>query len=390
MIRVCHVITQLELGGAQKVALHTASHLDRSRFAAEVAAGPGGMLDEDARSLGIPFHTVRSLRREVSLAGDMAALAELTRLLRRLRPDIVHTHSSKAGILGRWAAMLAGVPHTVHSIHGYGFHPGQAPARRWLFVSLERLTGRHATSVFVTVSRANLQAGLDLELFPPPRAALIHYGVRLGDFRPADRNGAAGRPLVVGMIGCLKPQKAPLDFVAVAARVLKAPDAPAGARFVLVGDGVLRPDVERAIALEGLQERVILAGWRRDIPELLRGFDLLLHTSRWEGLPIAFLEAMATGLPIVATRVDGAPDAVEDGVTGYLLDSGDVEGLARRTAELLRDGALRRSMGAEALRRSAAWDIDGMVGRQERLYEALVREGPARAVAQSTQIEPGA
>ncbi|MGH9866847.1 MAG: glycosyltransferase family 4 protein [Candidatus Polarisedimenticolia bacterium] len=387
MIRVCHIITQLELGGAQKIALYTAQHLDRSRFSAQIIAGPGGMLDEEARDLGIPFHIVPSLIRQVSPAHDLLALAQLTRLLRRMRPDVVHTHSSKAGILGRWAATLAGVPHIVHSVHGFGFNPAQGRIARRLFVSLERVTCRMATSVLVMVSQANLKTGHDLDLFDPRRASLIRCGVPLTEFHPAAAPRPHGSPLTVGMVACLKPQKAPLDFVAVAARVTKARPPLPPVKFVLVGDGELRPAVESAIAQAGLQGIVTLAGWRRDVPEVLRGLDVLLHTSRWEGLPLTFLEAMATGLPIVGTGVDGNLDVVEEGVTGYLLQPGDVEGLARRCTELLRDPDGRRRMGEEARRRVLLFDVDGMVRRKELLYEGLVSGGPARAVAMSTQVD---
>ena len=384
-IRVCHVITKLELGGAQQNTIYTLAHLDRSRFDTILVTGATGILVEEGRRSAGRVHLVDRLEREISPASDLAALGALVRIFRKERPDIVHTHSSKAGILGRWAACLAGVPHIVHSIHGYGFHPRQSGLLRDALIALERATGRLATSAFVAVSRANLETGLDLELFPPDRVTLIRSGVRLSDFRPAGGDRRGGEEVTVGMVACLKPQKAPLDFVAVAARVLKRATVPV--RFVLVGDGEMRPAVESAIRAEGIAGRVELAGWRRDVPELMRSFDLLLHTSLWEGLPRVFPEAMATGLPIVATRVDGAPEAIEDGVTGYLLPPGDVEGLASRTLELAGDPRLRRRMGDAARGRTAPWDIDEMVRRQERLYEGLMSGEPARAVSLSTQRE---
>jgi glycosyltransferase involved in cell wall biosynthesis len=384
VIRVCHVITQLELGGAQQNTLYTVSHLDPARFEPSLVAGPGGPLDGEAASLGVPVHFVPRLRRPIAPLDDAAALCALRRLIRNVRPHIVHTHSSKAGILGRWAARLAGVRHIVHSIHGSGFHPGQGALARRTLVAAERLTGRLATSAFVAVSRANLDAGVALGLFDPARVSLIRSGVRLADYHPPAPGRGAGFPPVVGMVACLKPQKAPLDFVAVAARVVREM-APREVRFALVGDGELRPEVEAAVRREGLSGRVRLEGWRRDVPELLRGFDVLLHTSRWEGLPRVFPEAMATGLPIVATRVDGAPEAIQDGLTGFLLDPGDVDGMARRVIELLRDEPLRRRLGEAARARVEPWDIDEMVRRQERLYEALMTQGPSRAVALSSQ-----
>ena len=389
MIRVCHIITQLELGGAQQNTLYTVAHLDRSRFEPMLAAGPGGPLDAEAARCGAPVRFIPALRRRISPIHDAAALADLLRMLRRERPDIVHTHSSKAGILGRWAAGLAGVRHIVHTVHGYGFDHAQRRLAREALIALERVTGRLTTSAFVTVSRANLDQGLAMELFPPERVCLIRSGIRLSDFGPALRDGDRGA-VTVGMIACLKPQKAPLDFVRVAARVLRESAARPGPpiRFALVGDGEMRPAVEALIRAEGIGPHVTLAGWRRDVSALIREFDVLLHTSRWEGLPRVFPEAMASGLPIVATRVDGAEEAVEHGVTGYLAAAGDVEELARRTLDLIRDPVTRRRMGDEARLRTGPWDIDQMVRRQERLYEGLMAGAPGIAVRLSTQAGP--
>ena len=397
--RVCHIITKLELGGAQQNTLYTVAHLDPARFDADLVTGTDGILLSDLKASGVRAHLLSSLGRQVSPWRDLVALRDLVVLLRRERPNIVHTHSSKAGILGRWAATLAGVSRIVHSIHGYGFHDQQPILQREMFAALERVTGRFATSAFIGVSQANIDKGIDLGIVPAGRVTLIRSGVKLSDFSPktlGDSGSASDRPLTVGMVACLKPQKAPLDFVRVASRVLglvrgagatdpRRADLPV--RFVLAGDGELRPEVEAMIRAEGLAASVSLVGWRRDVPSLMREFDLLLHTSRWEGLPRVFPEAMATGLPIVATRVDGAPEAIEDGVTGFLVPAGDIEGLAQRTLHLLEDHGLRRRMGEAARGRVGPWDIDQMVRRQERLYESLMA-GDAGAPAElSTQWE---
>jgi glycosyltransferase involved in cell wall biosynthesis len=171
------------------------------------------------------------------------------------------------------------------------------------------------------------------------------------------------------MVACFKPQKAPADFVEVAAAVLRSEPR---TRFVLVGDGELRGAVEERIDAAGIAGRVALVGWRRDIPALMRAFDVLLHTSRWEGLPRVFPEAMATGLPIVATRVDGAPEAVEEGVNGRLLEPGDIDGMAAALVDLIRSPGERRRMGEAGLKRVPEWDIDRMVRDQEDLYDDLL------------------
>jgi glycosyltransferase involved in cell wall biosynthesis len=375
-LKVLHLITCLELGGAQENTLHTATHLDPDRFEALLVAGPGGLLDERARALlGGSFHAAPSLVRPLRPHRDLFALASLISLLRRLKPHIVHTHSSKAGVLGRWAAAAAGVPVRVHSVHGFGFHAGRGSALRSGLLTAERLA-YSCTTHWIVVSRANLEQGAGLRLLDPARATLIRSGIDLARFRSVPGGGREVRrqlglgpadPLV-GAISCLKPQKAPLDLVEVAARVAR--EIPT-AHFALAGDGELRREVERLILRRGLAGRFHLLGWRQDVPDLLAAFDLLLHTSRWEGLPRVFPEALASGRPVVATDVDGASEVIEEGVTGHLRPAGDVAGLASCVASLLRDPGRRARMGEEGRRRVGEFDIRDMVRRQEDLYNEL-------------------
>ncbi|MCU0253442.1 MAG: glycosyltransferase, partial [Acidobacteria bacterium] len=254
-LRVLQLITMLELGGAQGLTLDTVTRLDRSRFAPRLAAGPGGLLDDAARtSTGAPFSTVPHLVREVRPADDARAFAELVTLFRRERPDVVHTNSSKAGILGRFAAAAAGVPIIVHTVHGWGFHAWQSRRTHALFVALERAAARVTTQI-VAVSEANARAGAREEIAPFEAFEIIRPGVHTGRFVEARRTGRLRAELglddatpLAGMIGCLKPQKAPIDFVRAAGHAAaRVPDA----HFVLVGDGVLRPEVERAAAEAG-------------------------------------------------------------------------------------------------------------------------------------------
>jgi glycosyltransferase involved in cell wall biosynthesis len=389
-VRVCHVITQLELGGAQENTLYTVAHL-RAPFRPSLVCGPGGLLDDDARRLAdVPVAFVPSLVRPIRPWSDLHALARLVAILKLERPSIVHTHSSKAGILGRLAARLAGVPVVVHSIHGFGFNDRQPAALRALLIALERAAAR-VTTHFVAVSRANLEAGVARGLFPRERVTLIRSGVPIAEFERAARDGTRrdggglraeigvpqGAPLI-GMIACLKPQKSPLTFVEVAARV--AADHPE-ARFVLAGDGELRaPVLARAEAL-GLAGRFHLLGWRRDVPRVMAALDVLILTSLWEGLPRVLPEAMAAGVPVVATRVDGTADILTDGVTGLSCAPGDVEGLASRVGRLIGDPGLRRTLAHRARAVLPEFDIDAMVRAQESLYWRLLREAGHAAVA---------
>lgn len=376
-VSVAHIITKLELGGAQQNTLFTVSHLDPRRFRPILITGEPGMLDDEARGLsGVEFHQVPSLVRPIQPAADLRALLGLTRLLRRLRPTIVHTHSSKAGILGRWAARLAGVPIIIHSIHGFGFTPGQQPLLQRLLIRLERTTGRFTTR-FITVSEANRQRGIALGLFSGERCALIRSGVDLHLFRQTcvdveKKKGDLGlepdRP-VIGMIAPLKPQKAPLDFVRLAALVHKVrPDA----QFVEIGDGELRSEVEAEIERKGLQHVVHLLGWRRDIAEVLRCFDVLVLTSHWEGLPRVYLEALSSGVPVVGTNADGAAEVIRDGVNGFLVEPGNLSRMAKEVLGLLAAPELARTMGRQGQALAEEFDIHQMVRRQEEEYERLI------------------
>ncbi len=383
MIRVIHVITKLELGGAQQNTLYTLGHLDPARFSGLLVTHPEGLLVPDAvgdRRYEKSF--VPSLVREVRPARDLAALADLTRLMKhelrmaRRGPGppriIVHTHSSKAGILGRAAARLARVPVVIHTVHGYGFHPRQRPAVRRLYVGLERLAARWTTHV-IAVAQADLDEGIALGLFPRERTSLIRSGIEIARYAGTtiDREGTVralgfdpARPLV-GMVACFKPQKNPLDFIRMAARVAESVPA---AQFLLAGDGVLRPAVEEEVRRSGLGERFRLLGWRRDVDVIIPCLDVLVLTSLWEGLPRVFPQAMAAARPVVAYRVDSAPEAVTDGVTGHLVAPGDYAGAAARVANLLVDPALARRMGAAGRERVGEFDADLMVRSLEELY----------------------
>jgi glycosyltransferase involved in cell wall biosynthesis len=268
------------------------------------------------------------------------------------------------------------IPIIIHSIHGFGFHDYQSRIGRNVFIWLEKITA-FITTKFIAVSEANQQKGIALRLFPPEKVVVIRSGIEIARFQnPAlSRSlmrGSLGIPEtapVIAMIACLKPQKAPLDFIKVCDIVAK--EAPA-AHFLLVGDGALREAVEHEVEGRKLQHCVHLLGWRNDIPEILNAIDVLVLTSLWEGLPRVFPQAMAAGVPVVATQVDGAPEAIKDGVNGFLLDPGDVAGLARKTISLIKSPAQLKDMEIQNRQKLEEFDIERMVLQQEVLYEDLL------------------
>jgi glycosyltransferase involved in cell wall biosynthesis len=379
---ICHIITKLELGGAQEVALYAVSHLDRTRFRRVLMAGPGGLLTEEARRLpGVDLIIVPTLGRRIHAISDLVAFLHLVRLLHRVKPAIVHTHSSKAGILGRWAAWCAGVPLIFHTVHGFGITPAQPRWLQHLLILVERITG-WITTHWVVVAAIDEERGRRWGLFNA-NVSVIRPGIDPRPFQqppdPASRRrlreelGAGPDDLLVGTVACLKPQKAPEDLVAVAELVCsRMPKV----KFVLIGDGALRPRIQALIDQRGLHERVRLAGWRRDVDRAMGSFDALLLTSHWEGLPRVMLEAASAGLPIVATKVGGVEEAVVHRDRTRLYEPRDIAGLAEGVAIVLQQ---RRTEGTSPVtgrlqQLPKEFHIEEMVKQYQSLYDTLLSQ----------------
>lgn len=379
---IVHIITKLELGGAQQNTLFTVAHLNREHFQPYLITNDEGILVSEAMALrGVTTFLLPELIREINPLMDIRALLKIRRIVKSLKKRdaamIVHTHSSKAGILGRWGARLAGADVVIHTIHGFGFHDHQPFPIRTFIILLEKLTAM-ITDKLIAVSKANIQKGVEKGIFPAQKAILIRSGIELKEFQlvkidKGDKRKELGveptLPLVT-MIGCLKPQKAPLDYVEIAHLVLHEKDA----YFILVGDGILRDRVEKRMAALGLEKRFKLLGWRRDIPEILAVTDVFCLTSLWEGLPRVLPQAMIMGIPIVATEVDGTPEAVTDGVNGFVLEPHDVKGMAEKIVYLLGHSEKAIDMGRRGKTMVEEFDIWKMLSEQEKLYLGLLRE----------------
>ena len=378
-LRVLHVITRMMVGGAQENTLLSCALIDPTLYPSTLLTGPEtgleGSLHEEAAARGVHVIVEPSLVRRISPWHDFLATVRLMRAMRAGRYDIVHTHSSKAGILGRIAARLARVPVIVHTTHGWGFNDQQPWYLYWLYVVLERVCAPF-TGAIVVVGSPNREKGLALGIGRPEQYRLIRSGIEVQAFRDVRtsrdearrRLGLPRDGFVIGSVGRLEGQKAPLDlFAAFVPVAVEHPEA----HLVYVGEGSWRGELEASIARAGLQRRVHLAGLRRDVPELLRAFDVFALASRYEGLPRVFPQAMAAGLPIVATRVDGAPDAITPGENGWLVEVGDTAAMAGYLRALARDPALARRMGAAGRARVDEFAVERMVEELAELYATL-------------------
>lgn len=393
-IRIIHPITRMIIGGAQENTMLTAALLEqvareRAGNAAGDAAwdvtvycgpqtGPEGSLIETTQALGVDLRIEPSMVREINPLQDLRCLWRLTRYLRRERAQIVHTHSSKAGMVGRWAARLAGVPVIVHTVHGWGHHDRQHPLVRNFYIWLEKRT-LPITDRLIVVSERDIEKGVQDGIGTPHSYTVIRSGIELERFgHPqvprAEMRASLGIPAdapLIGSVTRLSAQKAPLDFVRAAGRVAQIhPEV----HFVMVGDGPLRPHVEALAAELGIAERLVLTGLRRDVPELLATFDIFVLSSLWEGLPRVLPQAMATALPVVATAIDGNAEIVRDGVNGLLTPPGDPPALADALLRLLADPDLARRMGEAGRAGVDEFGAVRMVEQIAELYRHLLRE----------------
>ncbi|MCK4412205.1 MAG: glycosyltransferase family 4 protein [Candidatus Eisenbacteria sp.] len=393
--RVCHLVTRLIVGGAQRIALETAAHFRELGWRVELwsgpEAGPEGSLREEARRRGLPLREVPDLVRDVAPRRDWAALCWLRRAFRAQPFDLVHTHSAKAGILGRLAAAHARVPYRIHTVHGWSMDRDEPRIVRALYAAAERIAARRCQKL-IAVSEAVREMGLRHRIGTPAQYEVIHGGIALptppGEDERRRAREALGLPqeaIVVGTIGRLDEAKDPLGVLATLAPLLA--DEPR-LWVAFIGDGPLRDEVARARAQLPAPDRVRLCGLLPDAAQRLAAFDLFVLASRREGFPLVVLEAMAAGLPVVTYDVAGVREAVCDEVTGFVVAPGDAAGWQDRLASLIASREARERMGATGRQRVAEhFTREGMLARTLALYGRL---NPAWATASGPLPAPAA
>ncbi len=376
-------------GGAQQNTLATVLKVNNRRYRSILVTGlsdgaEGSLLDQ-ARYEGVDIHVLPQLVREVSPISDLIALAALVRIIRREKPAIVHTHTSKAGILGRIAARMAGAPVIIHTPHGHIFHDYFSRPKTALFIRLERLCARY-TDRLIMLTQNEMDDHLALKIAPPERFTVIFSGVDLGQFttnRPPrgtlrNRFGLSNGVRVIGTVGRLVPIKGQIHLIQAMPKIRQhCPEA----HLVLVGDGPLRDELEKAATDLRVNDAVHFAGYREDVANCLADFDLFVLPSLNEGMGRVIVEAMAMRLPVVASDVCGIRDLVKDKVSGLLVPPSDHQALAEAIIHLLSNRALVERY-AEAGYETVvpAFGEEIMIEKIERLYGALLEEkGALRA-----------
>jgi glycosyltransferase involved in cell wall biosynthesis len=380
-VRVMRIIARLNVGGpAIHVSLLTVGLQDEA-FQSTLVTGVVGPDEGDmtylARDLGIQPVVIPTMQREISPLADLKTLTTLVRLMRRMRPHIVHTHTAKAGFVGRLAAVLCRVPVVVHTFHGHVFQGYFGETKTRVFIWLERLAARGSDAI-LTISQRLKDDLVAYRIAPEEKIKIVPLGLKLlrltdlealrGSFR--QEGGFSTETPLVGIIGRLVPIKNHELFLAAASRVSQArPEV----RFAIVGDGEQRAALEALVEQLGLADRVWFAGWRDDLPHIYADLDALVISSNNEGTPVSIIEAMAARVPVVATEVGGVPDLLRDGQLGTLVPPEDAEALAEAILATL-SAPLQPRLAEAQEWALARYEADRLIADMRQLYGDLLRQ----------------
>jgi len=376
MSRVLHIITRMDVGGSSDDTLILVTRMPRREFESALISGPTldpvPGLAERLSEAAVPWSQVPHLQRPVSVPRDLMALRDLRQRIRALGPDIVHTHSSKAGFVGRMAARMAGVPRIFYTPHGHVFHSYYGPPLTRMFIALERFAARF-TERIVVLTDAEAEQHLAVGVGRPGQFVKIPSGVDLAAVRAEAAGGArvrrelglSGETPVIGAVARLVAVKGLCYLVEAMPAILGlCPDA----HLVLAGDGDQRPTLERLARELGVADRVHLLGFRRDAAAVTAALNVFVLPSLNEGQGRVLVTAMALGVPIVATQVGGVPEVVEDGCQGLLVPAADPRALGQAVAAVLTRPECAAALGAAGRSRAPLFSSEVMVARHAELY----------------------
>lgn len=375
-LHVVYVLTKLELGGAQKVCLSLLQGIQEAQ-SASLISGNQGVLTEQAKKFDHVF-LLDSFKREVSLFSLFAemknffAITVIIKNLKKKYPNIVvHTHSTKAGLIGRWAAFFAGVKKRVHTVHGYGFHERQSKIR-WLVIYLLELITSFITTSFVCVSHKDRSTGT--KLFPrfARKSTIIRAAVDWNSFIIPGKKTSYNHEKIftIGTISCLKPQKNIIDLLK-AFNYALTHLSEKNIQLEIIGDGEQRTLIEKFIKTHNLSQHVTLHGWQKNVAPILRTWNIFSLSSLWEGLPCAVIEARLQHLPVVAYNVGGISEVITSGENGFLINPGEWKTLGEKLAQIAQDPSLFNSLASH---RENLNDFknDTMIAKHLNLYHSLL------------------
>ena len=389
-IKTIHIITRLDKGGSAENTLLTVRGFDGEIYDVVLIRGlsiESNMAEDESKAVeesvraaeveGVRIVIIPSLIRRIHPFYDLKAFFALIKILRQERPDIVHTHTSKAGILGRWAAFFARVPVIVHTPHGHIFWGYFGRLKTRVYILLEKISAL-ITDRLVMLTEQEKKDHLGVHVAPEGKFTVVHSGVNLGHFKnvpvdPSEMKRKLGIPedsLVVGTAGRLTPVKGP-EYLIQAAEEITA--VRQDVWFVFLGDRELRDQLEAMVEQLGLKGNVKFLGWRHDVADVMSVFDIFVLPSLNEGMGRVLVEAMVLGKPIVASDVGGIPDLVTHGENGFLFPVGDVGALADGINRLIQSPGMRKKMEKCGENRAVDYSANAMMQKIDRLYVELLK-----------------
>ncbi|MBL7190507.1 glycosyltransferase family 4 protein [bacterium] len=379
MTKILYIITRLDRGGSAEAVMQWAAAFKQKGWDSKIITGKTAEPQEDfsvySRRTGVPIILIEPLHRELEPKNDFKALFKLIALIMKEKPDIVHTNSSKAGILGRLAAWLNRVPVIVHSPHGHIFYGYYGKAKTLVFIWLERLSAM-ITDRVITLTKLGMQDHIDLKIAKPEKFVPIYCGIDLKRYSEPSRSkdvirreiGLPEDKFIIGWVGRLVDIKG-CEYFIKAASLLKDDYK---LHFLIVGGGPNEDNLHKLAEKLEIQDRITFTGHREDIPDMFAVMDIYILSSLNEGLGRTILEAQAAGAPVIASNVGGVPEIVENDYTGILTPPKNSQVLAQTISLLAQDDEFRRKLRTEAFRKLEKFTLQKTIGDLDDLYQELL------------------
>jgi glycosyltransferase involved in cell wall biosynthesis len=379
--KILEIITLFSVGGATETVVSIASGLRNKSLYVDIITGPNinieGDMYEEANKLHLNVVTLPTLKREICIFSDLITLLKLYKIIKKGNYNLVHTHSAKAGMLGRWAAWLAGVKNIVNTVHGWGFSSSRNHLLKRVLILLERITAQ-ITSNFICVTIMDIEKGISNRIGNKNQYTVIRSGIDLNKFsNPGmlkqeirQKLNLEANDIIIGTVTRFSTQKAPLDTILAFNEVYEK--GYSNIRLLMVGDGPLL-SIAKTLAKDLLlEDKIIFLGLRRDIPVLLKAMDIFILSSLWEGLPRVIPQAMAAGVPVIATNIDGNAEIVKDKISGILVEPNNPGQIAASVIELIENFAYAKKIVDQAKENLIEFDESKMVADTYLLYQQLL------------------
>jgi len=379
MAHIVYIITKLELGGAQKVALSLLDNVSSTPDGASLISGSEGVLVDQTKKFSSVF-LLPTMQREIKTFGiiqDIKTFFSMVSILRALKKKhgqiIVHTHSTKAGIIGRWSALFAGIRHRIHTIHGYGFHDRQSWTI-WLIIYLVEYITFFITTHAVCVSEHDRHTGMRLFHRFEQKSSVIHAAVGSMTFLPATTTNMPAPPhtFIIGAVACFKPQKNLIDLLKAFHHVVHSSPI-STPHLMIMGDGVQRSIIETWIKEHKLTQHITLLGWQNNVYEWMQQWHMFALSSLWEGLPCSVVEARLSKLPVVAYDVGGIREVIFNDKNGFVITPGNWLELAERMLQIINTPTMHQKL-SNYRDNLTTFDIQFMVEKHRTLYATLLNK----------------